>query len=72
MKNVTSYLYGFTASAELQRCYNRIHERRIARRKFRMDYLNRKRLSDRQNLEQDMERIGEDFRKAVEVVTNGQ
>lgn len=72
MKKILSFFYGLNATAELNASYARIHARRLAQRRFRQDYLNRPRLSDRENLEHDLGRIGGDFEKAIGMVCNGQ
>ena len=72
MGKIISYLYGLVAVSELQASYNRIHARRLALKEYRHQWQERPRLSDRENLEQDLLRIGGDFSKAIGVVTNGQ
>ena len=68
MDKIRSFFYGFRSFSELEKCQDRIQRRRAARRQ-RMTSMGVC-LSDSENLERDMVRIGQDFQKAVGAVMN--
>lgn len=71
MKRILSILYWLDSFAELEACRRRIRARRIADRKWRHERQRLRELSDRENLEADIARIGGDFDKALENMTHG-
>ena len=63
---VLSYIFSWLRSlSELDECCRRIQARKTARRKWRLERRKRHELSDRENLEADIARIGGDFDKVL-------